>query len=693
MTRPQKQTIHSLSFALALCLAACGQPSSAEQTSGGGQDGGGQSGGSSGAQDDPLIRQDSEVTRETSTAEIIRKSDDTGALQEVGEIETFTGESVSPDPGKGIYQKGRGSTARIQSSGMGNAAAIRQTDDTGDGADGSSATIALGNDSSLANNSTAYIDQRGDKGVVSINLQGDSNFAFGRQHANLDGSGTGAEQTHTLAGNEHRSEIIQTAEAATADVTLSQGTGSTGLVRQAQAGSKASIAIKNGAGSQGKVVQAGNGRGNNADIDIDGANNETQITQRSDSGRQEGSVSQTGEKSTVRVVQDGASGNVSSVNQNGAEGTATILQEQSPANKAQIDQEGAASRSLEGSIRQTGSGGQNEADIDQTGKTHSAIIRQTGSGGGSVAGIDQSTDGTDENEATIEQTVDAKSGTDNVDIDQGGSANRAKGTQRRTSGGTGSNISITQPGVRGVATVEQDGPSLKGQIDQNGNANDSTIRQKGSGGSAEASIKTGSGTDNNAAEIKQNSGGTIAAIDQTSANNGATIEQTNPSPSQGTVEADIDQGSDVQNKAIIRQSGAGTVRSASLTQSGRENEGRIEQSGPGNEINATVQMGGNRNSLRLIQNAQGGGSISAELQQGGDENEMTFQQKGSAISATLAQDGDSNVMDITQTGSGYDVSVQQKGNNNTFRITYSGPSEGGGGYSIVQNGGETRDGQ
>ena len=104
-------------------------------------------------------------------------------------------------------------------------------------------------------------------------------------------------------------------------------------------------------------------------------------------------------------------------------------------------------------------------------------------------------------------------------------------------------------------------------------------------------------------------------------------------------------------------------------------------------------MGGNRNSLRLIQNAQGGGSISAELQQGGDENEMTFQQKGSAISATLAQDGDSNVMDITQTGSGYDVSVQQKGDNNTFRITYSGPSEGGGGYSIVQNGGETRDGQ
>ena len=47
----------------------------------------------------------------------------------------------------------------------------------------------------------------------------------------------------------------------------------------------------------------------------------------------------------------------------------------------------------------------------------------------------------------------------------------------------------------GVATVEQDGPSLKGQIDQNGNANDSTIRQKGSGGSAEASIKTGSGTE------------------------------------------------------------------------------------------------------------------------------------------------------------------------------------------------------
>ena len=101
MNRPQKQTIHSLSFALALSLAACGQPSSAEQSSGGSQ-GSSQGPGTSTAQDDPLIRQDSEVTRETSTAEIVRESSDTGALQEVGNVELFTGGTIQPDPAKGI---------------------------------------------------------------------------------------------------------------------------------------------------------------------------------------------------------------------------------------------------------------------------------------------------------------------------------------------------------------------------------------------------------------------------------------------------------------------------------------------------------------------------------------------------------------------------------------------------------------
>ncbi len=45
---------------------------------------------------------------------------------------------------------------------------------------------------------------------------------------------------------------------------------------------------------------------------------------------------------------------------------------------------------------------------------------------------------------------------------------------------------------------------------------------------------------------------------------------------------------------------------------------------------------------------------------------------------------------MTQSGSGYDVSITQNGDNNSLRITYSGPSEGGGGFTVVQNGGETR---
>lgn len=657
---------------------AAGAPSAATA-----QDGGASGSGS-------LVEQADAVTRETSTAEIVQRSDQSGTLGEVTAIELFTGRQLQPDPARGIFQKARGATARITYLGVDNAAAIYQSDDTGDGADGSSATISLGNDSAPATASTAYIDQRGDKGVVDMRLQGDANFGAGIQRANADGSASGAEQTHTLAGHDHRSEIVQEASSTLADVTLSQGGGSTGMVRQAQPGSKASIAIKNGPGSRAVLVQTGTGRGNAADVDIDGGSNDIDIAQHGDDGGHEASVSQAGENSRVALVQQGKAGNVTTIGQNGTDGSAVVRQDNSPRNKAQIDQAGAGSVSLKGLIEQSGSGGNNAADIDQTGSTHSAIVRQRGSGGGSVAGIDQSTDDTDENEATVEQVVDAGSGTDTVDIDQGGSANRAIVQQERTAGGTGSNASVTQPGGRGRATIVQKGPALKAQIDQNGNANEGEISQQGMGTAGEASIKAGSGTDNNLARILQDTGGSIGAIDQTSPNNKATIEQANAQPQAGTVEADIDQGGGVQNTAAIAQSGGGTGRSASLAQSGRENDGEIDQSGAANGITANVQMAGDLNTLRLIQRAEDNGNIQADLKQQGDENTITWEQHGSELGASVTQQGSGNAVEVTQSGIGYDVSITQNGDNNSLRITYSGPSDGGGGFTVVQNGGETR---
>lgn len=645
---------------------------------------------SGGSEAEPSIDQADAVTRQTSTAEVVRRSDQSGTLGAVGTITLFTDEEVQPDPASGILQKGRGATARITYLGVDNAAAIRQLDAIGDGADGSSATISLGNDSAPATASTAYIDQRGDKGVVDMRLQGDANFAAGIQRANADGSASGAEQTHTLAGHDHRSEIVQEASSTLADVTLSQGGGSTGMVRQAQPGSKASIAIKNGPGSRAVLVQTGTGRGNAADVDIDGGSNDIDIAQHGEDGGHEASVTQAGENSRVALVQQGKAGNVTTIGQNGTDGSAVVRQDNSPRNKAQIDQAGAGSVSLKGLIEQSGSGGNNAADIDQTGSTHSAIVRQRGSGGGSVAGIDQSTDDTDENEATVEQVVDAGSGTDTVDIDQGGSANRAIVQQERSAGGTGSNASVTQPGGRGRATIVQKGPALKAQIDQNGNANEGEISQQGMGTAGEASIKAGSGTDNNLARILQDTGGSIGAIDQTSPNNKATIEQANAQPQAGTVEADIDQGGGVQNTAAIAQSGGGTGRSASLAQSGRENDGEIDQSGAANGIAANVQMAGDLNTLRLIQSAQDNGNIQADLKQQGDENTITWEQRGSELGSSVTQQGSRNAVEVTQSGSGYDVSITQNGDNNSLRITYSGPSEGGGGFTVVQNGGETR---
>jgi hypothetical protein len=101
-------------------------------------------------------------------------------------------------------------------------------------------------------------------------------------------------------------------------------------------------------------------------------------------------------------------------------------------------------------------------------------------------------------------------------------------------------------------------------------------------------------------------------------------------------------------------------------------------------------MAGDLNTVQLTQDAQGNGNLQAELKQQGDGNSITWDQRGSELGATVTQQGSGNAVEVTQSGSGYDVSITQNGDNNSLRITYSGPSEGGGGFTVVQNGGETR---
>ena len=65
-----------------------------------------QDGGASGSRS--LVEQADAVTRETSTAEIVQRSDQSGTLEEVTAIELFTGRQLQPDPARGIFQKARG---------------------------------------------------------------------------------------------------------------------------------------------------------------------------------------------------------------------------------------------------------------------------------------------------------------------------------------------------------------------------------------------------------------------------------------------------------------------------------------------------------------------------------------------------------------------------------------------------------
>ena len=81
--------------ALSAGYAACAPSAAAAQ------DGGASGSGS-------LVEQADAVTRETSTAEIVQRSDQSGTLEEVTAIELFTGRQLQPDPARGIFQKARG---------------------------------------------------------------------------------------------------------------------------------------------------------------------------------------------------------------------------------------------------------------------------------------------------------------------------------------------------------------------------------------------------------------------------------------------------------------------------------------------------------------------------------------------------------------------------------------------------------
>ena len=225
---------------------------------------------------------------------------------------------------------------------------------------------------------------------------------------------------------------------------------------------------------------------------------------------------------------------------------------------------------------------------------------------------------------------------------------------------------------------------MLGQISQNGAMNEAIIEQAGEGTAATASIATGTGADSNFARIIQDSGGTIASIDQTSSRNSARITQVNAQPMNGTVEADIDQGSGERNDAEIDQAGEGTARVATIAQAGSENRAFLEQGGDGSTITATLQQSGNRNYINAVQMAEGGNNLALNLQQQGNNNRIEYEQRGFELGGEVSQDGNNNFVDVTQTGSGYDVAITQEGNGLSFTMTYDGPSPTGGGYTVTQ---------
>ncbi|MCB8840180.1 hypothetical protein [Aurantimonas sp. VKM B-3413] len=620
------------------------------------------------------IVQADEETRAASTARIdqtgVRNRAD-GNIGEASGFVFFDGTELSTAPeDAGIYQDGESSNSLIRQFGAANRAAIRQADSVGGGADASIVRILQGESGAKAEDSLVLVEQKGDGSNVTIEQNGRDNRSYAAQTGNLGPdafdreavekardaaeipvSQGGNKQTQKLSGDGNESQIAQDGTGLEAEVSLLDARKDAGRISQSGAGHKASYSAKAGEGRLGEIVQKGPA-GNNADADVTGADHRAEIRQDGEGGRSTASLVQAGSGHDAAIHQTGAqggkSGNKASVDQAGDGNSGRVEQTESSANVADIGQEGEASSQLSATVRQSGPGGASKADIDQTGRAQSAIVEQSGDGGGSIAAIDQSTDGSHDNAARAVQEIDASTGTDEIDIDQGGNANRAKAHQTRREGGTGSVATLAQPGTKNNVTLRQNGQAHVANASQAGTANRADLSQKGSGG--HKSDLDQNGKDNRGTIAQSGDGGTNkAAIDQSAAdakNNEAVIAQ---SGQRGLNTADIDQAQ-AGSHAEISQDGdrGGTGAKATISQPGRDNEASIAQDGP--SLEASISQNGRGNDGAVVQAGEGAaGKAQISTGSGARDNR-----------ARIEQATGGNISSIDQTSSGNSAEIRAK---------------------------------
>ncbi|MCQ0986477.1 hypothetical protein [Jiella marina] len=666
------------------------------------------------------IVQADEETRKASTARI----DQTGALNradgDVGDAANFTffdGTGLSLEPANaGIYQDGECSTSLIRQFGTANHAAIRQADPVGGGADASVVRILQGESGGRSEDGIALVDQKGDGSSVTIEQNGTQNRSFAAQTGNLGPdafdeaavqeakdaseipvSQGGNKQTQKISGNANESQVAQDGTGLEAEVSLLNSEGDAGRISQRGVGHKASYSAKSGGRREGEIVQNGS-VANNADADITGDDHRAEIRQEGNGGRSTASLVQAGKRHEAAIRQAGAkgdeSGNEASVDQAGDGNSGRVAQTEGAANVADIGQEGETSSGLTATVQQSGAGGTSKADIDQTGRKQSARIEQSGKGGGSIAAIDQSTDGSRDNDARTFQEIDATAGTDTIDIDQGGNANRANARQTRSEGGSGSVATLAQPGAENRVNLQQDGPGHVANSSQAGTTNNAELAQKGSGGHKSDLDQNGSG--NRGVIEQRGTGGTdVAAIDQSAADansNEAVIAQ---SGKRGLNTADIDQG-EADNRAEIRQEGdeGGTGAKATISQPGSASRASISQDGQAHVANASQAGKGNKAEL----SQKGSGGHTSDLDQNGSSNRGIIAQDGDGGANKAAIDqsavgAKSNEAEIAQIGErGFNTAdIDQAKSDNRAEIRQEG-DEGGTGAkaSISQPGSGSR---
>ena len=620
-----------------------------------------------------IVQADAE-TRAASTARIDQTGERNRADGDIGDAAGFVffdGTALSTAPqDAGIYQDGESATSLIRQFGTANRARVRQADPVGGGADASVVRILQGESGAEAEDSLVLVDQKGDGSHVTIEQNGKDNRSYAAQTGNLGPdafdresvetakdaaeipvSQGGNKQTQKLSGDGNESQIAQDGTGLEAAVSLLDAEKDAGRISQSGAGHKASYSAKAGKGRLGEIVQTGLAA-NNADADVTGADHHAEILQDGEGGRSTASLVQAGSGHDAHIhqtgAQDGKSGNKASVDQAGEGHSGRVEQTGGSANVADIGQEGEASSRLSATVRQSGSGGSSKADIDQTGRAQSATVEQSGEGGGSIAAIDQSTDGSHDNAATTVQEIDASTGTDEIDIDQGGNANRAEARQTRRAGGTGSVATLAQPGTKNTVTLRQAGPAHVANASQAGTANRADLSQQGSGG--HKSDLDQNGQDNRGTIAQSGDGGTNkAAIDQSAADatrNDAVIAQ---SGQRGLNTADIDQAK-ADNHAEISQDGdrGGTGAKASISQPGRANEAAIAQDGP--SLEASISQNGRRNDGAVHQ-AGAGAAGKAQISAGSGARDNH---------ARIDQSTGGNISSIDQTSSGNSAEIRAR---------------------------------